>query len=401
MKLVDCLQSDHDVDIYATETVDGENLAEMNKFAATEVDSETIVDQPYLIKSTNAILNKLNERQLVPEDISTAFRKVRDAFYLRHIKKVSEEYDLIIHTEQGLAIGLGTRYELHPKIKGETNNSQQKIEIPSLEGYNAQTLYYRHWPYVIVQDESYNRYWGLTDMLNSLCHKIVDPSFRTDSSKKSFVGNSEWTADYIRNEFDIDVDVVYPPVDVADIAPYREPWQSREEGFVSMGRLSSSKRQLMMIDIIDELNNRNIETHLHLVGPDGSGGYSDRVIDRAEASEYVTYEGLVDRERLLELLGQHKYGIHGKQHEHFGIAVAEMAAAGMIPFIPDSGGQTEIIDQKELQYDSKQECIENIMDIIDNSEKQSHLHNQLTTSVEDYTVSRFENEIRRKVDRLV
>ncbi len=43
---------------YITETVDGESLAEMNKFAATEVDSETLFDQLYLIKSTNAILNK-------------------------------------------------------------------------------------------------------------------------------------------------------------------------------------------------------------------------------------------------------------------------------------------------------------------------------------------------------
>ncbi len=30
----------------------------MNKFAATEVDSETLLDQLYLTKSTNAIVNK-------------------------------------------------------------------------------------------------------------------------------------------------------------------------------------------------------------------------------------------------------------------------------------------------------------------------------------------------------
>jgi glycosyltransferase involved in cell wall biosynthesis len=39
-----------------------------------------------------------------------------------------------------------------------------------------------------------------------------------------------------------------------------------------------------------------------------------------------------------------RYGIHGMLDEHFGMAPAELAAAGCIVFVPNDGGQVEIVD---------------------------------------------------------
>ena len=52
------------------------------------------------------------------------------------------------------------------------------------------------------------------------------------------------------------------------------------------------------------------------------------------------------------------------KNEHFGIAVAEMMQAGCITFIHDSGGQTEIVNLRELRYQTKEEAIEKIIQVL-------------------------------------
>ena len=46
------------------------------------------------------------------------------------------------------------------------------------------------------------------------------------------------------------------------------------------------------------------------------------------------------------LMASCRYGIHGMREEHFGMAPAEMAAAGMVVWVPAGGGQTEIVGER-------------------------------------------------------
>lgn len=400
MKLVDHLQQTHSVDLFTNETIGQEELKEMNVFASTEVTPDVLVSHPVSLRLANQVVDWIKQSQKLPEDSSTALKRVRDSFYFRHIKQASECYDLVIHTEQGIPVGLGIRYQLHPKATGKKDYPKKTIPKASIDGYNTQTLYYRHWPYLITIEENYNHYLGIADILDKLCQWISNPSLDGSNPNESYVANSEWTAEYIRDEFDINIGVIHPPVDVDEISSYRKPWENRRNGFVSMGRITSSKRQLMIIGIIERLVEWGFDTHLHLTGPVANNDYSRKVVDCAETSDYVTYHGLLDRTDLLELLGENKYGIHGKQNEHFGMAVAEMAAAGMIPYVPKGGGQVEIVESEQLQYCDQNECFEKATAVIGDAELQSELRTNLLENVREYSVSQFQNSIDNVISTL-
>jgi len=67
-------------------------------------------------------------------------------------------------------------------------------------------------------------------------------------------------------------------------------------------------------------------------------------------------------ERLVNLFGRHRWGLHGRKPEHFGIAVPEQVASEIVPFVPDCGGGREIVgEDPRLLYDSAGETISSVM----------------------------------------
>jgi glycosyltransferase involved in cell wall biosynthesis len=67
------------------------------------------------------------------------------------------------------------------------------------------------------------------------------------------------------------------------------------------------------------------------------------------------------RAELQNLLEKHRFGIHGRPNEHFGIVIGEMLQSGVMPFIPHSGGQVEILRNVEsLWYTSEDDAVEKI-----------------------------------------
>jgi glycosyltransferase involved in cell wall biosynthesis len=141
------------------------------------------------------------------------------------------------------------------------------------------------------------------------------------------------------------VDDAGPPVDPIP----GEPWADRERGFVTVGRIAPDNRTLDAVEIVGGVRDRGHDAHLHLVGSAGRAyaGYVRRVERAAAAREWVHLERAVDRDRLEALLGSHRYGLNAKPREHFGMAIAEYVAAGMVAFAPDSGGQVEVLGGRE------------------------------------------------------
>jgi glycosyltransferase involved in cell wall biosynthesis len=171
-----------------------------------------------------------------------------------------------------------------------------------------------------------------------------------------------------------------------------------------VGRVARDKRTKKCIRIFDGVHEEIPEAHLHIVGPesDVESDYVEEVREMAEAREYVQYEGLVSRERLTELLASHRYGLHGKENEHFGITVAEFVAAGMIPFVAPGGGQTELLNnQSALIYDSPSDAVEQIMGVMKGSQNPKVLRGALPDIEAEYGQERFQREITEQVQQLV
>jgi glycosyltransferase involved in cell wall biosynthesis len=105
--------------------------------------------------------------------------------------------------------------------------------------------------------------------------------------------------------------------------------------------------------------------------------------------------GEVGYDRLAELIAGHRYGLHGRPYEHFGIVVAEYVAGGAIPFVPDSGGQREIVGgAPELCFADPDEAVEKIDRVLSDAALQRRLRGDLENGCEAFAADRFRDRIR-------
>jgi glycosyltransferase involved in cell wall biosynthesis len=159
----------------------------------------------------------------------------------------------------------------------------------------------------------------------------------------TLLANSAWTANVVDRVYGRRPTVVHPPVEAIDGG---RDWTDRERGIVVVGRLAPDKRIHEAFAVLDRLRDRGRDVHLHVAGsaPRAYRRYVDRLTRMAARRQHASLERDVSRERLLELLRTHRYGLNLKPDEHFGMSVAEYVAAGMLAFAPDGGGQREILD---------------------------------------------------------
>jgi glycosyltransferase involved in cell wall biosynthesis len=184
----------------------------------------------------------------------------------------------------------------------------------------------------------------------------------------TLLANSTWTADRVDAIYGRRPDVLHPPVDPIP----GDPWDEREHGVVFVGRLAPDKRVLAAIDVVDRVRDRGFDVHLHVVGSVSRAHrrYADRVAAVANQRSYVHLERDVTRERLEHLLGRHKFGLNTKPAEHFGMALAEYVAAGMIAFAPDSGGQRDVLQGRaDRLFGSIEEAAMLVADAVDDGHR--------------------------------
>ena len=175
---------------------------------------------------------------------------------------------------------------------------------------------------------------------NNLVFKLVSGFDQVRFLRSACVANSQWTASALYRTYGIIAPVIYPPV----VLPARpgKPLQERSPGFVCISRICAEKRIHEAIELVDEMRSRRHEVHLHIVGT-GSGRYARHIEQQAAARPFVFIHYGLSRHELASLLDDHQFGLHMMRNEHFGMAVAEMAAAGMIVIAHRSAGPIEIL----------------------------------------------------------
>jgi glycosyltransferase involved in cell wall biosynthesis len=86
------------------------------------------------------------------------------------------------------------------------------------------------------------------------------------------------------------------------------------------------------------------------------------------------------------------------EYEHFGIAVAELVAGGTIPFVPNSGGQREIVNQlDDVTYNSVSDAVEKADTVLSDSESQKSIRKSLPNVKKRFGPERFKRAIREIV----
>ena len=297
---------------------------------------------------------------------------LRSSLLMRYTRRVTDDFDVII---------------------GAHNETD----------YGRRGIQYVHYPtYLRPRPDVDLRWYHLGPLLDAYYH-LADSvaGFSLDRMKSNVtLANSDWTAAKIKTSLGIDAETLYPPVSRPSPPP---EWSARRPGFVTMGRFSPEKDYERVIRILARVRAHAPDLTLTVVGTvdRASRAYYNRLTSLAAslgADDWITFRHDLSRDEVRRLIAANRYGIHGMREEHFGMAPAEMVAGGMIVWVPDGGGQVEIVgDAPLLRYASDEQAAKQITRVISDEPEQRRLLAHLAQQSERFGTERFMATIRRVV----
>lgn len=311
-----------------------------------------------------------------PLDRSSRFAALRGHLIQRHCQKVADHYDLMISAYNPTEFGVpGIQF-----LADFSFDDELRTVLDPPKGA-MQRLVHGQSPARAV-------YKGLCE--------LISPTGPQYWSNHLFVANSCWSADVMEDRYGIQAEVVYPPVSLDFDPPSVE---GMENAFVTISRISPEKRIIELIKILREVRDRGHDIAFHIVGGPDDPTYFEQVSEVAEeAGEWVTLHGRLQGVEKIRMLARCRYGISGRPREPFGIAVAEMVKAGCVTFVPNGGGQVEIVDHESLTYEDHQAAVKKICHVLDESALETKLREHLSHRADRFSVDTFQQELVRLVE---
>jgi glycosyltransferase involved in cell wall biosynthesis len=353
--ILEALKNDYHVTLMTSNAVD---LSEFNAFYHTD------------LKAGDVSLVRISPPKFL--DSPKVFAALRACRLARFCKENGALYDVMISAYNQMDFGRsGIQYILDP------NYNQEMLSL-----LNPSPRWWKKWFYLdsvirILYMRLSSRLAGYTD----------------EGMKKNLtLVDSDWTGRLVRQHFGLATTTLYPPV--FDQFPEIR-WEKREMGFVCMGRIVPDKRIETIIRILSAVRGKVGGLHLHIVGKAGDKGYARRLKALVRREEdWIFWEEGVTAEKKRQLLINHRFGIHGKTNEPFGIAPAEMVQAGAIVWVPEGGGQTEIVAHERLTYSDEGDAVEKISGVIRDPSLQSMLRGHLREQARRFSLNSFLDSIR-------
>jgi glycosyltransferase involved in cell wall biosynthesis len=361
---IEALKDDYEVSLITAGNVDLDGL---NRFYGTSVkDNEITVWQAPI----PSFLRRMN-----------GAAALRGALYQRFCRKLAKDFDVLISTYNLCDFGVPAIHCL-ADFSWDDEIRTRLDPIPPGPG----KVIYRD----TVLRKCYLR----------LARALSAPSGRNLFAGKDLIlANSRWTANIIRQKYGVEADMLYPPVAAAFPC---EPFKEKEMGFVSIGRISQEKRIERIIEILTKVRRRGHRIHLHVIGQIDGTAYGRMVRKLCyNYPDWIKVEGSCHGEKKQRLLSRHRFGIHGRKGEPFGIAVAEMVKAGCIVFVPNEGGQAEIVNNQSLLYESVEDAVNKIDAVLRQSNLQDDFLDHLEEQGEKFSTSKFMNGMRTAVEEFL
>ncbi len=227
-------------------------------------------------------------------------------------------------------------------------------------------------------------------------HGVSGRSWKNNFKKMcidTFIVNSSFTKSIVDHEYGINSKILFPPVQViTNQLP-------KENIILSVGRFEQSlnaKKHDILIQTWRALGGQIPTWKLVLAGGSSNDAWINELKKMADGFkiEFVVNASYRD---LCELYARSAiywhaagYGIDQMKNpeltEHFGISTVEAISAGCIPLVVPSGGQGEIVQNPDLQWNTKEELITKTLSLI-NNQNRSELLKEI--SIGSYTQESF------------
>ena len=292
---------------------------------------------------------------------------IRSALMMRYARQIQGPFDVIIGAQNEIDCG---------------RRCIQYIHYPT---------YTRPRPAVDLR--VYHRSKWLLQKYYSTADRLADFSMERMRANLT-LANSNWTAAEYRRLFNAPAVTVYPPVVGKQAGT---PWSLRHTAFMAIGRFSPEKDYERLLRIMARVREAVPELTFTIVGTcdrHTRDYYSQVRRFAATLGPWVVFRENLTREQIRTLMSDTRYGIHGMRAEHFGMAPAEMTRAGMIVWVPNGGGQVEIVDgEPSLVYDTEEQASDSIVRVVRNEAEQDRLRTLLAARSELFSEGRFMSEM--------
>jgi glycosyltransferase involved in cell wall biosynthesis len=311
----------------------------------------------------------------IPDALPVPAALLRSSVLMRYTRRVTDDFDVIVG------------------VHNETDYGRRGIQ------YVHYPTYLRPRPTVDLR--WYHRYSPLLGAYYAAADRLADFSLERMKANLT-LANSNWTAARIRDFLGIEAPTLYPPVLAA--TP-QAAWHERRRGFVAMGRIAPEKEYERVMRILARVRTHAPDITLTIIGTwDAKAERYYRSLIALAASldpagAWITFRQNLSRDEVRALLTTTRYGIHGMREEHFGMAPAEMVRAGLIVWVPNGGGQVEIVgDAPRLRFAADDEAVDAILSVVSDPHEEARLREHLAVQGERFSTERFTTAVRNVVE---
>ncbi|MFP3319822.1 MAG: glycosyltransferase family 4 protein [Acidilobus sp.] len=345
----------YEVDLYTAHL--NEDAWQVLTGGMDDIPRPTVLREPLI-----ELMGRLFKRALMLRVLLTA------AYLGKHAKKLRHRYDLIIDTGSNVPLKWTDAAYVH---------------FPTVD---LLKFYSEHQYRLRLYERAYN------SLAIWMARALSDGT-------KPVMTNSAWTARYIREAYRSQrVYVVHPPVNVEELSSIGG---DRDKIVLTVSRIDSNKK----VTEIPEIARLVPEAEFYLVGSTSvySGPAIRELKRRAEGLGNFHLETDVPRKRIIELMSQASIYLHPPFAEHFGIAIAEAAAAGLVPVVyRDGGGWTDIVSKIDqgLGYTSVEEAAHIIRLLLNDPERLKVLSARAREVAKGFSYERFKERLSEVISSL-
>ncbi|RLB81449.1 MAG: hypothetical protein DRH17_09125 [Deltaproteobacteria bacterium] len=349
-------ESGYDVTIFTCTPV---NASEVKKFFNIDISDFNIIVKRMTIVD---IIKKVSRGRFSRLRRLMAYRRFFDVY----MTKVGRDYDLVMETQSNIVSPADISYIHYPAL----------VYLYEKKGSGI------HW-------KLYN--WAV---------KVYAAGFEKGIMSGRVLTNSSWTAAQIYKVHHIVADVVYPPVDIEYFSKVADN-DKREKLVVTVSRFTVEKGLDKIVDVAAKLRDYTFV----LMG--ATYEYSYKVLDAIEKKvrEYkldnVVVRTDVPRHGMLSYMRDARFYLHPEFTEHFGIAVVEAMAAGLVPLVyRDGGAWYDIVSRVDglLGYSSINEVPKVIKYIESNGGLYEKLRKRSVEVSKLFTYENFKKNLLEKVE---
>jgi glycosyltransferase involved in cell wall biosynthesis len=207
--------------------------------------------------------------------------------------------------------------------------------------------------------------------------KIIKYGYWNLMRNSTVITNSEFSRRAIINALGLhEIYILSPPIDLEtfrNIALMTNGYKETNDIILVISRIAPHKKIENAIKLAKILKDNNIGKGMKIVGNlyyyffDYYSELKQMVLDLG-LTDYVTFEINARLDKLISIIRESRVYFHPMVGEHFGMAVLEVMAAGLIPVVPNEGGIIEFVPKK-YQYQSIEHAAEIIMYVFNHLSK--------------------------------